>query len=162
MRRGFHLQGVEDQSQKAPLRYVLRHLCEGASIHWLMDEILQALRAHWDSPAFKKKQVKAWTSSESTRGGFLHTGGSTTIEGTRLRMVNIIFFLFSFSIFILNVIYIIKRKFFEMQEKAMSRPPTQGKLFQETYTRKQDMSQLVDMWLDTIYVSNYNLGFKIF
>ena len=29
-----------------------------ASIHWLTEEILQALRAHWDSPAFKAKQVK--------------------------------------------------------------------------------------------------------
>ena len=78
-----------------------------ASTHWLTDEILQALRAHWDSPTFKEKQVKAWTSRGSARGGSLHTRDSTTIEGTQLKMVNIIPFLFSFSILVLNVIYII-------------------------------------------------------
>ena len=78
-----------------------------ASTHWLTDEILQAVRAHWDSPTFKKKQVKARTSRGSAHGGSLNTGGSTTIEGTRHRMVNIVCFFFSFSIFVLNIIYII-------------------------------------------------------
>ena len=74
-----------------------------ASTHWLTDEILQALKAHWDSPAFKEKQVKARTSRGLTCGDSLHTGGSATIEGTQLMMVNIVIFLFSFSIFALNV-----------------------------------------------------------
>ena len=78
-----------------------------ASTHWLMDKILQALRAHWDSPAFKEKQVKVQTTKGSARDGSLHTGDSTTIEGMRLRMINIVIFLFSFSIFVLNIIYII-------------------------------------------------------
>ena len=87
---------------------IFHDICEnGASTHWFTNEILQALRAHWDSPAFKEKQVKAQMSRGSAHGGSLYTGGSTTIEGTRLRMVNIIFFSFSFSIFILNIIYII-------------------------------------------------------
>ena len=62
------------------------------STHWLMDGILQALRAHWASPTFKEKQLKAQASRGSTRGGFLHIGGSTIIKGMLLRMVNIIIF----------------------------------------------------------------------
>ena len=72
----------------------------GMSTHWLMDEIFQALRAHWDSHAFKAKQVKARTNIGSAHGGSLYTGGSTTIEGKWLRMVNIVLFSFSFSIFV--------------------------------------------------------------
>ena len=30
----------------------------GASINWLTDEILQELRAYWDSPGFKAKQAR--------------------------------------------------------------------------------------------------------
>ena len=51
--------------------------------------------------------MKAQTSRGSARGDSLHIGGSTTIEDTQLTMVNIVLFLFSFSIFVLNVIYII-------------------------------------------------------
>ena len=59
-----------------------------ASIHWLSDEVLQALRAHWDSPEYKAKQVKTRASRGSARGGSFHTRGSTTIESKRLWMVN--------------------------------------------------------------------------
>ena len=90
------------------LHNMFHDICEnGTSTHWLMDKILQALRAHWDSPAFKAKQVKAQMSRGSVHSGSLYTGGSTTIEGTRLRMVSIVFLSFSFSIFVLNIIYII-------------------------------------------------------
>ena len=41
-----------------------------ASIYWLTNEILQVLRAHYDSPRFKAKQVKAQTSRKLARGGF--------------------------------------------------------------------------------------------
>ena len=85
-----------------------------ASTHWLTDEILKALRPYWDSPAFKEKQVKAQMSRGSARGGSLHIGGFITIESMQLKMVNIVLFLFSFSIFVLNVIYIITWKFIEM------------------------------------------------
>ena len=63
-----------------------------ASTYWLTKEILQALKAYWESPEYKMKQVKARVSRGSARGGSLHIGGSTTIKGTRLRMVNIIFY----------------------------------------------------------------------
>ena len=73
------------------LRDMFRDICEnGTSTHLLTDEILQALRVHWSSPEFKANQVKARTSKGSTCSGSLHTRGSTTIEGTWLRMVNII------------------------------------------------------------------------
>ena len=75
---------------------------KSASTQWLTKEILQAVKVHWDSLAFKAKQVKAWTSRGLACDGSLHIGGSTTIEGTRLRMVNIVFFSFSFSIFIIK------------------------------------------------------------
>ena len=63
---------------------------------------------HW-GPArtylyLRRSKWKAWTSRGSACGGSLHTRHSTTIEGTRLRMVNIILFSFSFSIFVLNII----------------------------------------------------------
>ena len=75
-----------------------------ANTYWLADEVLQALRAHWNSLGFKVKQVKAQTSKGLARGGSLHTGGSTNIEGTRLRMVNIALYSFSYSISISNII----------------------------------------------------------
>ena len=77
----------------------------GASTYWLTDEVLQALRAHWNSPRFKAKQVKARTSKGSTRGGSLHIGGSTNIEGTQLRMINIVLYSFSCSISVLNIMW---------------------------------------------------------
>ena len=76
----------------------------GASNHWLTDEILQVLRAHWDSPRFKAKHVKARTSRGLARGGSLHTGGSTTVEDMLQRMVNNIFDSYSYSILVLNII----------------------------------------------------------
>ena len=75
-----------------------------ASTHWLTDEILQALRTHWDLIGLKAKQMKARRCRESARDGSLYTRGSTTIEDMQLRMVNIIFYLFSYSISILNII----------------------------------------------------------
>ena len=44
----------------------------------------------------------------------------------------------------------------------MSRPPTQGELFWETHTQKQDKSQWVDTWSETTYVSTYNFSFQYF
>ena len=61
-----------------------------ANTQWLTEDILQALRAYWDSPEYKAKQVKALASRELAQGGSLYTGGSTTIEGTWLRMVNLV------------------------------------------------------------------------
>ena len=63
-----------------------------ANTHWLIENILQALNEYWDSPEHRVKQVKARGSKGLAWGGSLHTGGSTTIEGSRLRIVNIILY----------------------------------------------------------------------
>ena len=48
------------------LRDMFHDICENdASTHWLTEDILQALRAYWDSPKYKAKQVKAWASKRS-------------------------------------------------------------------------------------------------
>ena len=70
----------------------------GTSTHWLTDEILQALKAHLDSPEFKVKQVKAQMNKGSAWRGSVDIGGSTTIECVQLRMVNIVLYSFSYSI----------------------------------------------------------------
>ena len=53
-----------------------------ASTVWFTEDILQAFKAYWDLPEYKAKQVKARASRWSARGGSLHIGGSTTVEGT--------------------------------------------------------------------------------
>ena len=75
-----------------------------ASTHWLIEDILQALRAYWDSPEYKMKQVKAQASRGSARGDPLHTGGSTTIEGKRLNGKYHPLHLFSYLTFVLHII----------------------------------------------------------
>ena len=68
-------------------------ICENdASTHWLIEDILQAFRAYWNLLEYKAKQVKAQASIGSAWGGSLHIRGSTTIEGTWQRMVNIIIY----------------------------------------------------------------------
>ena len=86
---------------------MFHEICENdANTHWLTDDILQALRAWWDSPEFKAKQVKAQASRRLARCGSLHTGGSTTVKGMQLRMVNMILYSFNYSISVLNIIWL--------------------------------------------------------
>ena len=79
------------RTKAGKLRNMFYDICENdASTHWLTEYILQALRAYWDSLGYKMKQVKVRANRGTVRGGLLHTRVSTTIEGTQLRMVNII------------------------------------------------------------------------
>ncbi|MED6146035.1 hypothetical protein PIB30_030828 [Stylosanthes scabra] len=64
-----------------------------------------------NDPGFKKRQASSKKNRASSKGGYLHTGGSTTIPKTRARMT-----------------------------RSLDRLPTNVEVFRETHTRKRDRS----------------------
>ncbi|MED6160077.1 hypothetical protein PIB30_048002 [Stylosanthes scabra] len=105
---------------------VAKRLCEmmhkirnkGALHGWIRDDLWDRLVEFWRQEDYKKLKQANKKNRASETGGLLHTGGSTTYEATRERMI---------------CCYALE----------LGRPPTQSKVFARTYTRKEDQ-----LWVD--------------
>ncbi|MED6166974.1 hypothetical protein PIB30_114674, partial [Stylosanthes scabra] len=91
LQRGYEHRIYESWQMRAAkrLREIMHGIrTKGAPHGWIREDLWARLVEFWQQEDFKKlKQVNKRNRASST-GGSLHTGGSTTYEATRERMVS--------------------------------------------------------------------------